>query len=75
MFGRRLLPPSDKEAPDLPSGPLRVDIPVYLDAGIALSLSASLSRGVALERSVQTAIAKEATGALKGRGGLSPVLA
>lgn len=46
---------------------------MYLDAGIALSLSASLSRGVALERSVQTAIAKEVRGAAKAQAGFLPV--
>lgn len=72
MFGRHR-PRREATEPQLPRGPLRVDVPVYLDAGIALSLSASLSRGVALERSVQTAIKKEARGAVKSRVGVGPV--
>lgn len=73
MFGRRR--PSQDNVPALPAGVGRVDVPVYLDAGVALSLSASLSRGVAVERSVQTAITDEAKSAVKGRVNVVPVLA
>ncbi len=36
-----------------PGRPQRIDIPVYLDAGVALSLSASLSRGLVMESTVE----------------------
>lgn len=74
MFGRRRSSRSDSLR-DTPLGQRRIDVPIYLDAGVALSLSASLSRGVAVERSVQTAITKEAKRAVKWRAGTGAISA
>ncbi len=55
--------------------PERLDIPVYLDAGVALSLSASLNRGgLVLEKTVETATAQGRDGSAALHGGLSSVV-
>jgi hypothetical protein len=74
VFGRRRSSSSDSPR-DSPIGQHRIDVPIYLDTGVALSLSASLSRGVAFERSVQTAITNEAKRAVRGRAGIGAVAA
>ena len=54
--------------------PQRIDIPVYLDAGVALSLSASLSRGLVMESTVETAVANERKANARARAAVAPVM-
>jgi hypothetical protein len=52
----------------------RLDVPVYLDAGIALSLSASLGRGVVTESTVEKASSDEGSGVGRGKLGVAHLL-
>lgn len=51
-------------------GSRRLDVPVYLDAGVALSLSASLGRGLVMESSVERAVADKTDTSLGASGGV-----
>lgn len=52
--------------------PGRLDLPVYLDAGVALSLAASL--GLVTESTVETAVVSDGKGGFRARAGVGAVL-
>jgi hypothetical protein len=55
------------------AGRPRLDVPVYLDAGVALSLSASLGRGLVMESSVERATADKTDSTVGASAGVPHV--
>jgi hypothetical protein len=61
---------TDASNRELTGGPRRLDLPIYLDAGVALSLSASLGHGLVWESNVERAVSDGRTASLGARAGV-----
>jgi hypothetical protein len=72
MASKRSEPPSDDPDAAQADDSGRLDLPVYLDAGVALSLAASL--GLVTESTIETAVVSDGKGGFRARAGVGAVL-